>query len=183
METAGPVFVLCALDTLPVPVTQCSMCARVLDDHDRHLRFTLPQPVLDAAGGELPPDTWFSHDTPRESVMMQVPQLGAFVRALLPIKMVGGHALTYGVWLAISPADLQHLFGVWWTPDYANVTVSGLLANPIPPWGMLGAQVDAIVRDADQTPWCAASPDPMLQRALTEEWPHDVVLGGSETNA
>jgi len=30
--------------------------------------------------------------------MMQVPGLGAFVGGLLPVRLTGGHTVTYGVW-------------------------------------------------------------------------------------
>jgi len=156
----------------------CPTCASPLDDHDRHIRFTLPQPVLDLTDGNpLPPDTWLTHETPADSVMMQHPALGAFVRALLPINLAGGHTLTYGVWLAVNPADLPHILGTWWEPEYVSLRVNGWLANPIPPWGMLATPVQATVRDPDHTPYCDNSTDPQLTDVLTNEWPHEVVLG------
>ncbi|HET9143631.1 hypothetical protein [Actinophytocola sp.] len=141
------------------------------------MRFTLPQPVLDGFGTELPPDSWLSHDTPGASVMMQVPSVGAFVRALLPIRMTGGHTLTYGLWLAVDPGELHRIFGVWWEPEYVDLRFTGWLANPVPPWGMLTTLVDAVVRDPEHTPYCDRSPDPVLSRVLTEEWQHTDVLG------
>jgi hypothetical protein len=36
--------------------------------------------------------------------MMQVPALGTFVRAMLPVQLTGGHTVTYGgVWVGIDP--------------------------------------------------------------------------------
>ena len=86
---------------------RCGLCGRPLSTHDRHVRFRLPQPVLDGPGHDLPPGTWLSHGTAEESVMMQVPHAGPFVRALLPVRLAGGYTVTFGVWAAIRPGDLQ----------------------------------------------------------------------------
>ena len=54
-----------------------------------------------------------SHRNARDSVMMQAPSVGAFVRALLPVRLSEGHTLTFGVWLAIEPRQLQTIFALW----------------------------------------------------------------------
>jgi hypothetical protein len=115
--------------------------------------------------------------TPRESVMMEVPNVGAFVRVLFPIRLTGGFSLTYGLRLEVSPADLRSTFDIWFDPAYANLQLNGRLANPVLPWGLLGAPVAAVVRDPDQTPYCASSSDETLNRVLTDEWDHEMVLG------
>jgi hypothetical protein len=162
-----------------VTVDTCPSCGRDLDLHDRHVRFTLPDPVLDVPGKEMTPGTWMSHATARESVMMQVPDIGAFVRALLPIRLTQGHTITFGVWLAVDPRELPAIFDVWWKPEYRDLRLTGWLANAIPPWGMLATPVEAVVRDADQTPYCDRSGDPRLEHVLREEWPHDLVLAAA----
>ncbi len=154
----------------------CPSCGRLLDLHNRHVRFTLPDPVLDAPGKETTPGTWMSHGDARDSVMMQVPNVGAFVRALLPIKLTEGHTVTFGVWLAVDPRELRSVFDVWWEPEYRDLRLTGRLANTIPPWGMLAAPVETVVRDPDETPYCESSEDPQLDRVLRGEWPHDLVL-------
>lgn len=73
------------------------------------------------------------------------PSVGAFVGALLPIRLVGGHTVTYGVWAGIHPAELQRVFGIWWEPEYQNLRLEGVLANSIAPWGLLGAPVGLLV--------------------------------------
>jgi hypothetical protein len=148
----------------------------VLDAHDRHVRFRFPSPVLDRSQDGLPDGTWLSHEDPGTSVMMQVPGVGAFVRALLPVQLTGGHTVTYGVWVGIHPDDLQRAFGVWWQPEYTGLTVDGALANALQPWGLLAAPVRLAVRDSEQTPYCVHSPDPLLSRVLTETWPHPEIL-------
>lgn len=139
------------------------------------MRFTLPDPVLADPGREGDPGLWMSHPTPHESVLMEAAGAGAFMRALLPIRLVGGYTLTYGVWVGIHPDDLPMVRAVWWEPRYRDLRVTGRLANAITPWGLLGAPVEAAVRDPDQTPYCDRSADPALARVLADEWPHDVV--------
>ena len=75
-----------------------------------------------------------SHDTARESVFLSFEGLGSFVRALLPVHLTGGYAVTYGVWIELSPDDAQHAFDVWFAPSYAELTIDGRLANAIAPW-------------------------------------------------
>ena len=132
----------------------------MLDAHDRHVRFGLPDPNLNRSREGLPDGTRLSHEDPRTSVMMQVPGLGAFVRALLPVRLAGGHTVNYGVWVAIDPGDLRRAFDVWCQPEYAQLRLDGVLANVLQPWGLLAAPVSLVVRDPEQTPYCAASPDP-----------------------
>ncbi|WP_165555784.1 DUF2199 domain-containing protein [Kribbella pittospori] len=151
-------------------------CGRALDEHDRHVRFELPTPIWDLPERERTPGTWLSHGTPRESVMMQVPGFGAFVRVLLPIQLEDGYTLTYGAWLGIHPDDLQRTFAAWWSPEYDELRVEGRLANTIAPWGLLGVPVTATVRDPDETPYLTESSDPLMARVIGDVWPHDEVL-------
>jgi hypothetical protein len=155
---------------------RCEMCGRPVSVHDRHLRFRLPQPVLNSPAREQTAGTWLSHRTADESVMMQVPNVGPFVRALLPVKLSGGHTITFGVWVAIHPDDLQRADAVWHEPEYADLRLDGILSNPVKPWGLLYAPVSLQVRDPEHTPYCSASRDPQLSRVLSDEWPHETVL-------
>ncbi|MEV0136637.1 DUF2199 domain-containing protein [Dactylosporangium sp. NPDC050688] len=116
---------------------ECFSCGRPLVEHNRHVRFTLPDPVLDTPEQERTSGTWMSHVNAYESVMMQVPDVGTFVRALLPVRLTGGHTITFGVWIAIDPADLQSVFATWWEPEYQDLRMAGWLANAISPWGLL----------------------------------------------
>jgi hypothetical protein len=110
------------------------------------------------------------------SVMMQLDGVGAFVRALLPVKLTGGYTITYGVWVDIQPSELRSVFDTWWTPAYKDLKLTGRLANSIEPWGLLGAPVRLEVLDADSTPYCLASTDARLNRVLDSEWDHELVL-------
>jgi hypothetical protein len=147
-----------------------------LSEHERDLRFGLPDPVLDLPDRERTAGTWMSHGTPTESVMMEVPGAGAFVRVLLPVTLTGGYSVTYGVWLGIHPEDLRRTFEVWSEPAYQDLRLEGRLANAVPPFGLLAAPVTATVRDVDETPYCTESSDAELCRVLTEKWDHATVL-------
>ena len=48
--------------------------------------------------------------------MMLVPNVGPFVRALPPFGLTGGYTVTFGVWVAVHPDDLQRAFAVWCEP-------------------------------------------------------------------
>ena len=153
----------------------CAMCGRPLEAHNRHVRFTFPDPVLEASEEDRR-NAWQSETDAKRAVMMQVPNVGAFVRALLPIRLSGGYTLTFGLWLAVHPDDLQRAARLWWSPEYAKLTLDGWLGNAVPPWGLLAAPITAVVRDPDQTPYCDRSTHPILARVLAEEWPHEDVL-------
>ena len=140
------------------------------------MRFRLPDPVRDTAEGERANGVWMSHDDANTSVMMQVPNVGPFVRCLLPVRLTGDHAVTFGVWLAVHPDDLQRSFRVWWEPEYRDLVLDGYLANELPVWGRLGSPARAEVRDENDTPYLFESADPMLSRVLHEEWPHEQLL-------
>ncbi|WP_405061620.1 DUF2199 domain-containing protein [Kribbella sp. NBC_01505] len=151
-------------------------CGQSIDGAHQNVRFTLPDPVLELPAAEATPGTWMSHGTARESVMMQVPGAGPFVRVLLPIQLDQGHTLTYGVWLAVSPDDLQRTFATWWEPEYADLRLNGLLANSIHPWDLLYTPATATVRNPNETPYLTTSPDPSLTTVLTTTWPHEKTL-------
>jgi hypothetical protein len=152
------------------------MCGRAADEHDRHVRFSLPDPVLQLPDRERTPGTWMSHAEPRSSVMLQVPGVGRFVRVLLPVALTGGFTVTFGLWLGVAPADANRALEQWWAPTYPDLVLEGRIANDVQPWGLLGRPATAVVRDPDQTPYLDSSPDIETQRVLTEPWPHDAVL-------
>jgi hypothetical protein len=153
----------------------CATCGRPLDVHNRHVRFTFPDPLLAA-----------SEDQRRKALAVRAGRQsrshdagsrgGPFLRALLPIHLSGSYTLRFGLWLLVHPDDLQRAVRLCWSPEYADFKVDGWLANSIPPWGLLAAPVTAVVRDPNQTPDCDTSTEPMLTRVLAEDWPHEDVL-------
>lgn len=117
-----------------------------------------------------------SHGDANSSVMMQVPGVGPFCRALLPVQLDGGYSVHFGVWVAIHPDDLQRAFTVWWESEYVDLVLDGLLGNGLPGWGCLGAPVRLAVRDPDHTPYVVSSSDRTLSDVLLRRWSHDDVL-------
>ncbi|WP_278236340.1 DUF2199 domain-containing protein [Isoptericola sp. AK164] len=155
---------------------RCATCGRPAETHDRHVRFRLPEPVLRTERQHQAEGVWTTDPDPTQAVMMQVPDVGPFVRALPPIRLDGGHTFTYGVWVGVHPDDLQTAFRTWWAPEYVDLRLSGYLANIIEPWDVLAAPVDLVMRHPDHTPYCVASDSEELHDILTREWDHGLVL-------
>ncbi len=155
-----------------VPQRRCEECGRALEEHNRHLRFRLPQPVLEIPEDERAGRTWGNED------LMQVEGIGAFVRVLVPVHLTGGYTLTFGAWLGVHPDDLRRAFETWWQPEYQGLRLEGRLANLLPPWEeeTYTKPVAATVEDPDAVPYATESSDDMMQRVLTSEWPHEVIL-------
>ncbi|MBW3665796.1 MAG: DUF2199 domain-containing protein, partial [Actinobacteria bacterium] len=103
----------------------CPSCGSPLSDHDRNVRFGLPDPALEVAEEDRPERFWGN------DVLMAVKDLGSFVRALLPVHLDDGTSLTFGLWLGVHPDDLHHLWRVWWEPEYADVSFTGYIANDL----------------------------------------------------
>ena len=155
------------------PRATCPNCGRPLDEHDRHIRFKLPEPVLAIPPEEREPQTWGN------DVLMQVQKLGSFVRILVPIKLSGGYTVTYSAWLGVHPADLRHAWEVWTDKDaYPQLRLKGYLANMLPGWEMetYTKPLETAVLDPEFTPYAVDSPDDFMQRILHDEWPHELVL-------
>lgn len=153
----------------------CALCGRPGDGHDRNVRFRLPDPVVGLPEQERTPGIWLSEPDPARAVMMQVPELGGFVRALLPVQLAGGHSVTFGVWVGLHPGDLKETFDVWWAPEYKDLRLDGRLANALPLWEVFGVPVSLEVRDPDATPYCVSSQDEKLHSVLTSEWDQELV--------
>jgi len=150
----------------------CPTCGRPVDEHDRHIRFQRPDVVFAMSQEELAGRVW--GDDP----LLQVEDVGCFIRTLLPVRLTGGYAVTFGVWLLVAPEVLHHAWSVWDAPAYLDLEIDGHLANALPRWGgdVVGRHVWTEVRDADEIPYVSASDDPLVTSLLTDEWAHDEVL-------
>jgi hypothetical protein len=84
-------------------MSTCAVCGRPVEGHDRHVRFRLPDPVLQVPERDERQGTWKTDQDPNAAVMMMVPDVGAFVRALLPVRLTGGYTVTFGVWIGVPP--------------------------------------------------------------------------------
>ena len=153
----------------------CGMCGRTTSAHDRDVRFRLPDPVLNSPDQHRAEDSWLSDPDPNLATLMQIPYISPFVRALLPVRLEGGHELRFGVWIAIHPDDLQQACRVWNSPEYSDLKLTGYLANKIQPWGIYKVPVSLAVLNPDHTPYCVSSSDQELNDVLTKVWPHDVL--------
>ncbi|WP_204065942.1 hypothetical protein [Planobispora siamensis] len=111
-------------------------------------------------------------------VMMAVEGVGAFVRCLLPVNLSHGFSITFALWLAVHPSDLQIAYEVWTAPEYIDLELSGFVANSVEPWGtaLLTAPARAVVKDPDHVPYIVDSSHELLGRVIADEWPHRKVL-------
>ncbi|WP_412894105.1 DUF2199 domain-containing protein [Arthrobacter phoenicis] len=125
--------------------SSCQVCGQSLAAHDRDVRFRLPEPVLSSPEQHRAEGSWLSDAEPAKATLMQIPNLSPFVRALLPIKLQGGHEFRFGVWIAIHPNDLQRACKVWNAPEYSDLRLTGYLANRIQPWGLYKVPVNLAV--------------------------------------
>jgi hypothetical protein len=150
----------------------CPSCGRPADEHNRHLRFGVPEPVLSIPEGERAARTWGN------DVLMQVRDLGAFVRIMVPVKLSGGYKVTFGAWLSVHPDDLRRAWEVWTDPSYAQLRLSGVLANMLPGWedDTYVKPVEAAVLNVEHTPYAVDSTDDFMRRVIQDEWPHEAVL-------
>jgi hypothetical protein len=103
--------------------------------------------------------------------------IGAFVRCLMPVRLTGGGAVEYSVWLRVTVEALRHAGEIWEAPEYADLRLEGTVANAIQPWDdLLGAPARAEVRDPESIPWLVADEGTLMHRVLHDEWDRDDVL-------
>lgn len=119
---------------------------------------------------------WLSHATPRESVMISAEGVGAFVRALLPVHLTGGHSVTFGVWIRVPPGEMHRALSEWFAPTYPDLLIDGHLANQIAPWSVRGAPTRIAVIDPDHTPYVTSSSGAELAAVLQDTGNHALVL-------
>jgi hypothetical protein len=139
-------------------------CDTPLDTKALNVRCFLPDALLAVPTADRAP-RWGTQ------ALLYAPDVGAFMRVLLPLRLTGGMSLTYGTWIAISDEDFGHAMACWDAPAYAELRISGTLANAITPWRAetLDAPVTTAVRDVGQIPY--------VIDLLTGEYDRDTVLG------
>ena len=91
-----------------------------------------------ASGAE---GAWLNAEDPRKADFMTVPGAGSFLRALLTIPLTEGFSIAFGLWLEVDHELWTAAYEDWWTPAYTQLRLPGQLANALPPWGLLGADV------------------------------------------
>ncbi len=150
---------------------------RVATVPDVHLRMRLPEAVLSIRRREKSRSVHLNHPEPTQASMIHVDNGSCYLRALLVVNLRGGGSVTYGLWVEVSREDLRHTNDIWDQPTYADLSLTGRVANNIEPWGLLDAHVDIAVRSVDEAPYCVASHDDALAGVLTQEWDAEHVLG------
>ncbi|AGL20760.1 DUF2199 domain-containing protein [Actinoplanes sp. N902-109] len=148
----------------------CSCCGAPLDPVNLAIRTEWPDALKD-----LPPDR-------REAIwgdgtLRRDPDLGAFIRCMMPVQLTGGGTVEYSVWLRIDDNQMRKALHFWDLPEYADLTLVGTVANDVKPWeGMLGEPARAEVRDPGTIPWLIAQPETLLHRILHDTWDRDDIL-------
>ena len=148
-----------------------------------HLAWRYPVPDVIAKLSER--DRARRIETATEAVLV-ADGLGAFFRALLPIRMDTGRSATLGVWLKIGDAETFYRVmdaGRAGGEAWASLSFEGNLANAVEPWPeVYRAAATAAVPAQETLPGGAAdeslavprivrSDHPQLSRLLTEQWP------------
>ena len=151
----------------------CPTCGRPLNEHDRHIRFGVPEPVLSIPKEDRSGLTWGN------DVLMQVKGVGGFVRILVPVRLTGGYTVTFGAWLSVDSPDLRRAWEVWHdNASYKELRLQGVLANMLPGWEdeTYIKPVETAVLDVEHTPYAVDSTDEFMRRVIKDEWPHELVL-------
>jgi len=150
----------------------CPNCGRPREEHNRHIRFKLPEPVLAIPEEDRKAITWGN------DVLMAVKDLGSFVRILIPIKLSGGYTVTYSAWLSVHSSDLKRAWEVWTDDAYVDLKLFGYLANKLPTWEVetFTKPLQAAVLNVEHTPYAVDSSDEFMRRLIHDEWPHEEIL-------
>jgi hypothetical protein len=147
--------------------TSCSCCGHELDEYDRHVRFRLPDVIAALPDAERTPGVGLSNPDPVRADFLESAEHGCFVRSLLRLPLTGGYALTFGVWIEVTPETAQQIGRLWSSDLYFTLRFDGRLANELPVVGAAGAPVTAAAPvPADGIPHVTASPEPRLAHAL-----------------
>ncbi|GAA2741774.1 hypothetical protein GCM10009868_09090 [Terrabacter aerolatus] len=155
--------------------TTCYCCGGDLDDLERHIRFRLPDVVAALPDAERTAGVGLSDRDPDRADFLESAEHGCFVRSRLRLPLTGGHALTVGVWLQVTPETAQRIGRLWASDLYFTLGFEGRLANALPLVGAAGAPVTAGAPvPADGVPVVRTSTDPALAAALSN--PQDAAV-------
>jgi hypothetical protein len=160
----------------------CSNCGRPVDPDRRELdyRFKLPDALF-----AIPESERSDRIRGLGSDMVGAPDVGIFVRVLLPVTLSDGYSIRYGTWLGLtSRENFERARDLWHAPEYPSLTLTGILGNAIEPWGEpLMTRVGVGVRAAHEVPYVEAFKDPEMGKVLTETWSRSWVLSAIPTSA
>ncbi len=155
-----------------VAACTCGTCGTTLTDDRFDIRFNLPDAVLAI------PEADRAVRVRQSRMFLQSDNGDSYIRCLLLVQLTGDTVLGFGTWLQVAPDDFRRAAAIWETPQYADLTLHGVLANDILPWdGVLAAApVRVEVRDPDQLPYVTSSDDAAITSVFSDVWDRDVVL-------
>lgn len=163
------------LSVTPEQPLVCSHCGRPVDPDRRELdyRFKLPDPLF-----AIPEPLRNDRIHGLGSDMVGAPEVGIFIRVLLPVTPSEGYSIRYGTWLGLTTKEnFERARDLWHAPEYPSLVLTGVLANAIEPWGEpLMTKVRVGVRAAHEVPYVEAFKDPEMGKVLTETWSRSWVL-------
>jgi hypothetical protein len=155
-----------------VAACTCGTCGNILTDDRFDIRFGLPDAALAI------PEADRATRVRQSRSFAQLATGDSFVRCLLLVRLTGDSVLGFGTWLRVSPDDFRRAKEIWNAPEYADLTLDGILANDILPWeGVLtAAPVRVVVRDPEELPYVVSSDDAAITGVFTDVWDRDLVL-------
>jgi hypothetical protein len=155
----------------------CRRCGRLQDELDLSFRFRLPDPIFDMSEAEQR-ERVVGGEADSDSVAAA--GVGTFLRVLLPVRLTGGGRVTFGTWLSVgSEEDYRLARRLWHSPDYPSLTLEGVLANAVQPWGEpLYCKARIAVREPEALPHVVEILDERMAEVITAEWPRAWVLSG-----
>jgi len=150
----------------------CPSCSWPLEHHTQDLRLLYPDEIAGWSASDL------SERVDTNDTFMRVNNDRYFIRSILPVHLTGGHLIAFAVWVQVTVDDLTAAAPNWDTPDYADLRLTGYLANTLAPFPNLqaGASVETEVKHLDELPYISVSTNPLLKQILETDWDHATVL-------
>lgn len=142
----------------------CSVCGAAIADLPIDFAYSLPDCVFDQPPSERSPrcNADFAEFGGRK-----------FVRALLPVPVVGSEEFRYGVWIEVDQDDFIRIVQAWDDAAiYPALTFRGVLANAIEPFGAktVGIEVEAATRAQNARPFVVHADAEWVKLLLAVGW-------------
>ncbi|MFS8101956.1 hypothetical protein LFM09_32990 [Lentzea alba] len=103
---------------------------------------------------------------------------GAATRVILPISLDTGHTVTLGVWVAPHDPDTMTRTAREGGAAWVGYRFTGTLLNAVEPWPeVIHTELTAQGFADGELARVVDAENPLLQRVLTEKWPHQAVVG------
>jgi len=160
----------------------CPCCGDALDAGDPRFNLPVPDPVADLLSRGQDDRILFMSD-----LMVATDVIGAFTRALLPVRLTDGRTVTFGVWISIDGETYRYISELGRDgsdEEYATMRFDGLLASSLEPWGrkILRAEVSVAVPESRfdrPVPHVVGTTHRTVARIMDEPWAPAKVLTGA----